>query len=336
MEIVEKERTSNSSPASESRQNGVWEWFWQGHALRLAKASPRPSTLKRERLRRARLAAELASRAVDPIEPLREGSSLPLAISLYREAAYWGLLARDETKTAANIREAFETGGEAISKIGLSPEKLAEVRTVLVDKTFVESAEDNDRVLRREVDRCGVFVDALIETDADEADPVVAVILKRWLRVGIAFLVIAGLLLGIKIAVERAYRGPDLAKGRLWRASSQAFECAPERKECGGASTAIFFHTKEEKEPWVEIDLGVSQSFARLEVVNRQDCCAERAVPLVVEISDDRQSWREIARREQSFQTWQATFSPVKARYVRCRVDRTTRLHLVRVSVFAR
>jgi hypothetical protein len=106
--------------------------------------------------------------------------------------------------------------------------------------------------------------------------------------------------------------------------------------ECGGARSAMFFHTTEEDKPWVEIDLGAPQKFSRVEVVNREDCCPERAVPLVIEVSDDQKNWRDVARRTEVFREWETTFNQVSARYVRARVDRRSVLHLVRLTVRAR
>jgi hypothetical protein len=89
---------------------GLKEWFWRGNALAAAKAAPKASSLRRERLRRARLAAELADRTIDPAEPLRDGSALPLAISLYREAAYWALSAHDDSSEKATMAELLAAG----------------------------------------------------------------------------------------------------------------------------------------------------------------------------------------------------------------------------------
>jgi hypothetical protein len=126
-----------------------------------------------------------------------------------------------------------------------------------------------------------------------------------------------------------------LLAGKPWTASSKAYDCHPKDMECGGARSAMFFHTQEEEKPWIVLDMGAPQSFSRLEVVNREDCCADRAVPLVVEVSDDNQKWTEIARRTDQFREWETTFKPTTARYVRLRVDRRTSFHLVRVTLRA-
>ena len=73
---------------------------------------------------------------------------------------------------------------------------------------------------------------------------------------------------------------------------------------------------------------------SRVRVLNRDDCCAERAIPLVVEVSLDRHGWHEVARRKDQFEDWTAKFSPVSARYVRLRVPRRSILHLKSVRIF--
>jgi hypothetical protein len=98
-------------------------------------------------------------------------------------------------------------------------------------------------------------------------------------------------------------------------------------------TTDILFHTAEEKNPWFELDLGAVFDVGSIEVVNRRDCCAERAIPLRLEVSIDRASFREVARHTEPFRTWRASFDPVKARYIRARVTRRSVLHLERLVV---
>jgi hypothetical protein len=334
MESAERSQSVGSTQAAVPGSGGIKEWLWRGNALDTAKAAPRPSTLRRERLRRARLAAEFADRAVDPAEPLRDGSSLPLAISLYREAAYWVLLAHSDAAdapTPPTLRELFDSA--SYPKPALGNEELGIVRAALIDKTFVEIAEGKPELLCREADLCQAFVYAAIHGELDAQDRVATVLIQRWVRVGVLVFLVAAALFTSTLMLRRSLQGPDLALGKPWRASSKAFECHPKDMECGGARSAMFFHTAEEEQPWVEIDLGSPQTFGRVEVVNREDCCLERAAPLIVEISDDRIKFREIARNKDTFREWEATFTPVKARYVRFRVDRRSTLHLIRVTV---
>jgi hypothetical protein len=134
--------------------------------------------------------------------------------------------------------------------------------------------------------------------------------------------------------VTTAFASSDLAKGKPWRASSTLVDCHPDRLDCGGARTGIFFHTREENDPWVEIDLGVPTRFGSVTVQNRSDAVPERAVPLVLEVGTDGKSWQELARRDDPFHRWTAKFEPVEARYVRLRAPRVTMLHLDAVEVY--
>ena len=97
----------------------------------------------------------------------------------------------------------------------------------------------------------------------------------------------------------------------------------------------IFFHTNEDAQPWVEFDLLAPTAFSEVYVRNRTDSVPDRAVPLVIEVSDDETNWRAVARRDDTFRTWTASFPTLTARYVRLRVDRRSYLHLEIVEVHA-
>ncbi|MBK7861562.1 MAG: discoidin domain-containing protein [Archangiaceae bacterium] len=151
---------------------------------------------------------------------------------------------------------------------------------------------------------------------------------------------IAGLMVGLwcasagVLAANRLLDQKDFAKGQPWRASSSWGTCDPEHGMCGPLHSRIFFHTLADESPWVEIDLGKPQTFTSLTVINRKDEHLEdRAVPLVIEVGDDQQTWREIARRDEVFTTWKPSFAPVTARFVRARVTRKSWLHLEAVKV---
>lgn len=326
---------ASESPASSTvlatPSGGLLEWFWRGGALQTAKGAPKASSLRRERLRRARLAAELADRTIDPAEPLRDGSAVPLAVSLFREAAYWALLAKSESDDKPSLRELLEAG--KFPKPAMSEDDFALVRKALVDKTFVETADDRSDTACRDADLCQAFVHGLVQSELDAEDRVTSVLVQRWLRMGILAAIALAALFMVSNSLRRAMQGPDLLDGKPWTASSKAFDCHPKDMQCGGARSAMFFHTTEEDKPWVQFDMGAPQTFSRIEVINREDCCPERAVPLVVEVSDDKSKWREIARRKDTFREWETTVDSTTARYVRLRVDRRTSMHLVRVTL---
>ena len=147
----------------------------------------------------------------------------------------------------------------------------------------------------------------------------------------VTFCLLAALALGIWLYLPR-----DLAKGAPFRTSSVWAVCDPEKLLCGGFYMEIFFHTHIENEPWIEFDLGTPQKVSRLFVRNRHDF-RERAVPLVVEVSNDRKTFREVIRRDRVFGAWLAEFRPVETRWVRLRVAKhQTALHLETVEIYSR
>jgi F5/8 type C domain len=125
----------------------------------------------------------------------------------------------------------------------------------------------------------------------------------------------------------------DLAAGKKWTASSKQEIWADSGKITDEPGNAILFHTKEDDSPWLMIDLETPTSVASVDILNRQDCCGERAIPLVVELSNDGKTWREVARRDELFTQWKAAFSAQDARYVRLRVPRKTYLHLQGIGI---
>jgi hypothetical protein len=133
-----------------------------------------------------------------------------------------------------------------------------------------------------------------------------------------------------------ALRAPEVSLGKPWKTSSTAMVCDPVHETCGGTKTRIFFHTTEEAEPWFEIDLGREYALSRIEVQNRSDCCADRALPLIVEVSVDHRQYRAVARKFAAFAVWKQALSSSRARYVRLRVARRSALHLEQVRIFGR
>jgi hypothetical protein len=322
--------------SSPSAGSGVWEWFWRGRALDEARRSDpqwqRHAGPEREYLRRADLAAELAERALEPIDPLRAGSGAHLALSLQRQAVYWLLVARNGggANTLALAWDA--TPAELLLGICGSDAELAKLRAILVERSFVEDAgESAERAVEhgRLVQR---FIRALLVAISPRRRAQQALWL-RWSRSGGLALLVLVLLAAGYVAYRRATQGENLAKGKPWTTSSKFADCQRDPAVCGGR---VLFHTLEDPEPWFEIDLGAARTIAVVEVENRRDCCGERAVPLAIEVSNDRTKWKVVARREDVFRSWTASFAPVTARYVRARVQRRSTLHLESMAVRAR
>ena len=123
---------------------------------------------------------------------------------------------------------------------------------------------------------------------------------QRWLRVALIAAAVCLLVVGGLARLQ----GPDLAKGRPFRISTPwaGWATCVANEDCG----TLMFHTDVDNEPWVEIDLGAPKTVRRVDVVNRAKCCADRALPLAVELSTDQKSWTLVARRDQAFAVWTA------------------------------
>jgi hypothetical protein len=166
--------------------------------------------------------------------------------------------------------------------------------------------------------------DALLRVET----PVAPTNHRRVVRGATVFAVVIALAIVIIPRLMTFTAPVDLAKDKPWRASSMLFPCFPDRIDCGGTRTTIFFHTAEEKEPWVQFDLQQPTAFSSATIVNRRDAAKERAVPLILEVSDDEQTWRTLARQDAEFSVWKPKFDRTTARFVRLKVARQSYLHL--------
>jgi hypothetical protein len=314
---------------------GLFNWFWRQRELALARnARQQRVTELGTRLRHALTAFELASRIVEGVDPLRTEPGYWLATSLYREAAYWALLAQDHEMDAATLAEALSATPRSVLTFAAGGEDALEaVLNLLLDETRAVAADEEIDVQKRQAMLAREFVDALVRLQLGPTRQVHRVLLQRWIRTGGALAIVLALVVGGTSLLGHLTRPPDLAQGKPWRASSSAGDCRPTQRSCLGARTRILFHTRTEANPWFEVDLGEARDFSVIEVENRDDCCPDVVLPLALEVSDDAKQWREVARRTESFDVWRAELPPQRARYVRARALRTTALHLVRVSV---
>lgn len=122
----------------------------------------------------------------------------------------------------------------------------------------------------------------------------------------------------------------DLLK---YRASS-AYEGYRTSGQVGEArSSGVFVHTRDEENPWVEIDLDAPKSITRLVVKNRDDCCRERAVPLIAEVRGPDGKLTEVGRKDAAWRKWELSFAPIEAKSVRFSIPRKEFLHLGSVEI---
>jgi hypothetical protein len=300
------------------------EWVVQKGALREARAAVISRGERQNRaLCQVRLLLEAARRLAEPGEGFPPGSRPAARLGLYRQAAYWTLVAsrHDDAQPPSAVAEAWsDADPEHLRRAAGDDVSLETLKQLLADASRPDSLDLSEH----EADRARDFVQALLDEIDAPRRRVERTLVKRWSRLALC----AGLLVLAVLGVRRLALGPNLLADRPFRLSSSWSGCA-EDPQCPG----LLFHTEAEQNPWVEFDLGASKTFHRLEVTNRTDCCGERTVPLVAEISDDRATWEEIGRRDTEFTTWVLTFSPKKARYLRLRIPRSSTFHLKDVAL---
>lgn len=147
-------------------------------------------------------------------------------------------------------------------------------------------------------------------------------------------LLLIGLALVVLIAAIAIFRVPPNKNDVLAFKASSAFDGFSTSGRVGDTKGfGVFFHTREESNPWVEIDLGKVRKISRVTVKNREDCCKERAIPLVVSVRTPKGELVEVARHEKNFNTWDAKFAGVEAKAVRLSIPKTTIFHLSRVDI---
>ncbi len=326
----------NAEAPRPGRVRRVFNWFWRGRELKQLKQQRVGSARAGQLALRGRLLFELGERARRPAEALPYPGDAAAA-ELFRQSAYWAVraiaVAADAEGQSTN--EPWATlPAPLLEKIAGSSERVPEVTRLVEGGSFIDPWElsEGQRALR--ASELAGIAKVLLDEVAWQSRARDALWIQRLLRIGAVIVLTVVVVSSVRWVMDRAEQGRDLAVGKPWRASSLmgGVGCTSPLQECG-ESTDFFFHTTDENGPWLEVDLGKPTRFEALRVDNRRDCCFDRAVPLIVEASNDQQHFRELARRTNSFNSWLATFTPTEARYVRLRVPRQSLLHLARVRV---
>jgi hypothetical protein len=273
------------------------------------------------------------------------GDAPHLAAALFVESIGWSLrgfeargpeprpdLAFDHPASNTELERLLQSPANRLREVGCSRETLERVHTLVLQRPF----EATTRSIQ-ETEQAALLLSHISRQLLRELSPAQKVIQGlRWRRASrcLALLsAIAGLVWLVGLMRQQFEMRADLSANRPWRASS-SYErvCLSPQRHCP-AATSYFFHTLEEPNPWLELDLAAEQQVSRLHVFNRRDCCRERASPLIVEVSTDHIHFREVSRNERPFDEWTARFAPVRARWVRLRVPRRSFLHLTEVRV---
>lgn len=319
----------------------AWHWFWRGDALlEVMRTSVVTSPRTRELYRRARLADELGRRTLD-----KRGAKRPLdtahAAEFFRQAVTWILCALDDgsasksgPRSPATLDElwagpARSTLAEAVG----DPLVLSAAEPLLLGASFVRYAELAEPERKETAEHLRTLVRRLfsaVEAGQARFDKIYR---RRSLHVGLVLLVAIVLFMLATVGVEQREGRRDLARGQPWKTSSHLMGgCTSPAQSCP-ESPMYFFHTQEDERPWIVIDLGAKVRFSSLRIRNRIECCADRGIPLVVEVSSDQKKWKQVARRGEQFDVWKPEFETQSARWVRLRAVTKTWLHLHSIRV---
>ena len=302
-----------------ARLRSFGDWFTLSSKLRVARAElPRYQGLAARALEQTRLLRDIARQVADPPDELPPGPRGAVLVSLYRDAVYWALVAdlADASDPPPNLSSVWNlVPSEKLLRAAGTEGELEVIREVLINLPPSALLEVSEAT----VARVREFAEALYTEVEAPYRRINRIVMRRWFRWAAAVVAV----LAVAAVGRSRARGPNLARGKPIRVSSTQPGCAADER-----CAALLCHTVLEDNPWVEVDLGVVQPVHAIEVGNRADCCEDRAVPLVAEVSIDRAKWSTVARRDTDFSTWTTTFASTPARYVRVRAPRTTMLHL--------
>jgi FkbM family methyltransferase len=132
----------------------------------------------------------------------------------------------------------------------------------------------------------------------------------------------------------------NLALGRPARLSSDYMGWGAEGGNNGMLTGKFGFHTQLEDSPWWDVDLGDIRRLREIRVFNRTDAYPDRARHLVVQISNDGDTWNEVhAQRGRIFgglwgRPLQVPLSGQTARFVRTTLANKNYLHLDEIEVY--
>jgi hypothetical protein len=322
-------------PSDRTLAKRVVEWFWQGAALARARAAlPQRGDRAFHWVARAKQSDALAYAAWSTPEL---GGEIA-ALDLYRQAAYWSLCVLNRGAFERALHQDYsESVWENLDDRTLAPllgngAADGDAYAQLVRANFVSLASlpETERALA--CVRLQSLSAALLQRVADERSDYLRITRRRVERVGALLLVVCSAI----IAIGVLGRPHDLALGAAWHTSSSygVPGCDSPEQTCP-TNNGYFFHTTmEDRDSWVEFDLGDLKRVSRVVTDNRSDCCPERAIPLAVEVSNADGRWQKVAERDQPFSQWSASFPVVSTRRVRLRLLRPGPLHLEHVSIY--
>jgi hypothetical protein len=327
---------SGPAPATPSAPERPWlEWILQRRALAEARGSDSFDERARSSVARARAAFEAGERLLFGLEPLRAEHAREIALELFGQSTFWAL-------SAASGKAIGDDVDAMVAQASMGdPETAAVLRSmhesgldvVLLRQTFGQRTPRSAESLAHDVMRSRSLLRRLLARLEARAVSRRRVLARRWTRTP---LVVFALSMALFLSIRLVWGPRDIAVEKPWVTSSTYGSYAASGKVPPEDQDLGFFHTSNEESPWIRIDLERKRQVGRLIVKNRIDCCHDRGLPLVVELSSDGASWVEVARRTSEFESWEPRFAMGSdARFIRLRAEAKTILHLSRVRAYA-
>jgi hypothetical protein len=322
---------SSRAAAARGALGRILDWFWCGSAFReLGALRQIRSARALELRRRSRAAIELARLALEPVRAAEYGPHDALGCDLCAQSVYWSLLARElvrgsrdgapsEVGPSPTLETLWTRADRAeLERAAGDAESAEAIGRALIGRTFVDLAELNADEQARLAGSLLQFAEALVANIDGAAQAVSQLQHRRMRRLAIPVVAVLLAVIGERYGLELVEQARDIARAKPWVASSRWPQggCPSPVQDCV-ESPGYFFSTAQDDNPWVEFDLGSLQTVSGFRIANRVDCCWDRAIPLVVEVS-----------------TWKGHFPSARARWVRLRVPRTSYLHLSGVRLF--
>jgi hypothetical protein len=178
------------------------------------------------------------------------------------------------------------------------------------------------------------FVKTLAEPLEFEANRLGRALFARYTRVAIA--AVAAIIVASSFInwLGARFEKPNIALHRAVEVSSQYPGAGEDHSLLvDGDRTNLGFHTNCEGPQFVVVDLGAVHKFDKVVVYNRDEY-PERAVPLYLEVSADRQNYKQLAVKKEAFDKWAATGLSATGRYIRLRNTPPNCFHLAEVEVY--
>jgi hypothetical protein len=261
-------------------------------------------------------ALELAGRALDPNGP--GGASLALGQLLLREAFVAAAKVACKDDSLASVEAALD----ALHRVE-RPGRTANGHVWDASALIAQS----DLVDRAALKRAELEVARLLDVAAGRRRVAHASRRALWVVLGVVVLTAAAVTLAT-LSLRRPWE-------RYTWASSSSWGGSPRVGTLGDHDWMydLVFHTDEQQNPWVIVDLLAQRLVEKVTIVNRLDCCQERGLPLEIDLAGPDGKFSQIALRTTQFDVWEATFPRQRARFLRLQANSKTVLHFRDVEI---